>query len=147
MGRPPVGKTAMTGAERQRRYWLKRQADKPVTKPATKPVGTDHAALARARARVAELEQQVKAGADEIAALKRQAKASVDESAMLRGRLAELANRKQRKAASLSTDDPQGPGTPAPQDQPHEREPETQERNQVVRRPVQNNQTNENHAE
>src|SRR5437667_4714478 len=33
MGRPPIGKVAMTGAERVRRYRLKHGADKPVTKP------------------------------------------------------------------------------------------------------------------
>ena len=32
MGRPPIGKRAMTGAERVRRYRLKHSTDKPVTK-------------------------------------------------------------------------------------------------------------------
>ena len=32
MGRPPIGKTAMTGAERVRRYRLKHAAARPVTK-------------------------------------------------------------------------------------------------------------------
>ena len=41
-GRPPIGKTAMTGAERQRRYWLKqRVANKPVPK-----TGADNATIA-----------------------------------------------------------------------------------------------------
>jgi hypothetical protein len=70
MGRPPIGKTAMTGAERVRRYRLKHGADKPVTKPVTKH-STDNVAgkaalkaelmckdreIARLKARVAELE-------------------------------------------------------------------------------------------
>jgi hypothetical protein len=41
MGRPPIGKVAMTGAERVRRYRLKHGADKPVTKPVTKPARED----------------------------------------------------------------------------------------------------------
>ena len=42
MGRPPIGKTAMTGAERQRRYWLnQRVANKPVPNP-----GADNATIA-----------------------------------------------------------------------------------------------------
>ena len=74
MGRPPVGKTAMTGAERQRRYWLKRQADKPVTKPVAKlasaaadvaQIAALNKELARAKARIAELEiGRATAGAD-----------------------------------------------------------------------------------
>jgi cell division septum initiation protein DivIVA len=36
MGRPPIGKVAMTGAERTRLYRLKHS---PVTKPVTKPAG------------------------------------------------------------------------------------------------------------
>lgn len=38
MGRKPIGKTAMTSAERVRRYRLKHGADKPVTEPVTKSV-------------------------------------------------------------------------------------------------------------
>jgi hypothetical protein len=61
MGRPPIGKVAMTGAERTRLYRLKHAADKPVTK-VTKPADPDAAALkkelAQARARLAEAEQQ-----------------------------------------------------------------------------------------
>ena len=54
VGRPPIGKRAMTGAERVRRYRLLHATDKPVTKPAatvTKQAST--AALAR----ITELEQ------------------------------------------------------------------------------------------
>jgi len=57
MGRPPIGKVAMTGAERTRLYRLKLG---PVTKPVTKPAGPSHDALARdlaaAQQRVRELE-------------------------------------------------------------------------------------------
>ena len=35
MGRPPIGKTAMTGAERTRLYRLKLAAAKPAAKPTT----------------------------------------------------------------------------------------------------------------
>ena len=44
MGRPSIGKVAMTGAERTRLYRLKHSAAKPVTKPVT-TLGTDAAAL------------------------------------------------------------------------------------------------------
>ena len=59
MSSPPIGKTAMTGAERVRRYRLKHGVDKPPPKP-----GADHAAatidalqkeLAAAKAQIAEL--------------------------------------------------------------------------------------------
>ncbi len=77
MGRPPIGKTAMTGAERVRRYRLKHAADQPVTKQTssvTKPASPDNAALvkevAQAKARNAELEKAGAAAAAEIAALK-----------------------------------------------------------------------------
>jgi hypothetical protein len=68
MGRPPIGKTAMTDAERMRRYRLKHGKDKPVTKPrapVTKQASPDHAALAKqlaqAKARIAELEAKLRA--------------------------------------------------------------------------------------
>jgi hypothetical protein len=74
MGRPPIGKVAMSGAERVRRYRAKHGTDKPVTKHVTKhvtkPASPDHAALAKelaqAEARIAELEAlgTTKAGAD-----------------------------------------------------------------------------------
>jgi hypothetical protein len=68
MGRPPVGKVAMTGAERMRLHRLKHGTRAPVTKqraPVTKhPVtksGADvaslQAELAQAKARLAEVEQ------------------------------------------------------------------------------------------
>ena len=55
MGRPPIGKVAMSGAERTRLYRLKLAATKPVTKPVTKPSTAD-AELAAAKARIAELQ-------------------------------------------------------------------------------------------
>ena len=59
MGRPPLGKVSMTGAERTRRY----RARLRHTKPVTKSVSPDNAALvrelARARARIGELEMQL----------------------------------------------------------------------------------------
>jgi hypothetical protein len=84
MGRPPIGKVAMTGAERVRRYRHKHGTDKLVTKPAppvTKPTGPDHDALvqelaqakqelAAAKARIVELEKAGAVAAAEIAALK-----------------------------------------------------------------------------
>ena len=37
MGRPPIGKTAMTDAERQRRHRAQFRDSKPVTKSVAKP--------------------------------------------------------------------------------------------------------------
>jgi hypothetical protein len=70
MGRPPIGKTAMTGAERTRRYRARFRDSKPVTKPA----GPDHdalvqelaqtkAALAQAKARISDMGMEVAAQA------------------------------------------------------------------------------------
>ena len=61
MGRPPIGKIAMTDAERMRRY----RAKHPVTKPVTKPSAADTAdsalkqELATAKARIRELEAEL----------------------------------------------------------------------------------------
>jgi hypothetical protein len=57
MGRPPIGKVAMTGAERTRLYRLKHA--KPVTKAVTKSTGTDAAELAQAKARLAEKDARI----------------------------------------------------------------------------------------
>jgi hypothetical protein len=64
MGRPPIGKVAMTNAERVRRHRAQFRNTNPVTKP--KPV-TDTAevaalrhVLAAAKARIAELERGVR---------------------------------------------------------------------------------------
>ena len=59
MGRPPIGKVAMTGAERTRLYRLKHGTAKPVTKSVTKPSSAGSAAPAQAKARIAELEAEV----------------------------------------------------------------------------------------
>ena len=60
MGRPPLGKVSMTGAERTRRY----RARLRHTKPVTKSVSPDNAALVRelaqARARIGELEAELR---------------------------------------------------------------------------------------
>jgi hypothetical protein len=62
MGRPPVGKQAMSGAERQRRYLARLLRD---AKPATTPFDTGaqelaqtRKELAEAKARIADLEKQ-----------------------------------------------------------------------------------------
>jgi chromosome segregation ATPase len=97
MGRPPIGKVAMTVAERVRRYRLK-HPDKPVTNK-----------LAAAKAEIAALKQELAQAKSEIAALKaelqalrdgRQAKAGTDanaEIAMLKHYIAEI--EQQRDAA------------------------------------------------
>lgn len=54
MGRPPIGKIAMTGAERVRRYRERQRAETPVTKHVTKQ---DE----RATARIAALEAELRA--------------------------------------------------------------------------------------
>jgi hypothetical protein len=68
MGRPPIGKVAMTSAERVRRHRRRHGLDRPVTKPATKPstdkpvtkpAGPDRAALMDRVALVNELVQSV----------------------------------------------------------------------------------------
>jgi hypothetical protein len=70
MGRPPIGKVAMSGAERVRLYRLRHGADRPVTKPVTEPgagnagevaalrqeLAQARAELAKASARAQELE-------------------------------------------------------------------------------------------
>jgi hypothetical protein len=100
MGRPPIGKRAMSGAERVRRYRLKHGTDRPVTKPVTKPaiagdamaqelaqqaavtldaatatINTLKKMLALAEARIAELEKAGTVAAAEIAALKAELRA------------------------------------------------------------------------
>jgi hypothetical protein len=63
MGRPPIGKTAMTDAERMRRYRLKHGTAKPVTKLAD----PDHAMLVK---ELAAAKVTIQAQAAEIARLK-----------------------------------------------------------------------------
>src|SRR5947209_13858688 len=52
MGRPPLGRIAMTSTERSRRHRLKHRPEQPATKP------SGDAALATAHARIAELERE-----------------------------------------------------------------------------------------
>jgi hypothetical protein len=67
MGRPPIGKVAMTGAERTRLYRLKHATAKPAPKPTTAALERE---LAAAKARIAELEKANAVAAAEIATLK-----------------------------------------------------------------------------
>ena len=59
MGRPPIGKIAMTAAERVRRYRLRHGTDKPVTKPATKRSADKTTGLLKARIRDLEAESMI----------------------------------------------------------------------------------------
>lgn len=88
MGRPPVGKAAMSGAERTRRYRDRLRHNKPVTKPAR----PDHAALVRELAQVkAELAQAKPLFEAELAQAKAQAMALVEtELAQAKARIEEL---------------------------------------------------------
>jgi hypothetical protein len=52
MGRPPIGKVAMTGAERVRLHRLKHGITKTVTKPVTKPASPSYDALVQELAAV-----------------------------------------------------------------------------------------------
>jgi hypothetical protein len=59
MGRPPIGKQAMTDAERQRRHRAAQPVTKPVTKPAAQPAAKPDRRdqqIASLKARIAELE-------------------------------------------------------------------------------------------
>jgi hypothetical protein len=66
MGRPPIGKVAMSGAERMRRL----RAKHPVTKPVTKPASADSARL---EARIRKLEDENANLRDENAKLRARA--------------------------------------------------------------------------
>jgi hypothetical protein len=63
MGRPPIGKRAMTGIERLHRHRAKLRAGKLETKHETKSAGPPDAALARelaqVKARIAALEAKL----------------------------------------------------------------------------------------
>jgi hypothetical protein len=100
MGRRPVGKVAMTGAERQRRYWLKRRA----VKPAPKPGGT-------AAAEIEALQKELAAAKAEITALK---------DDLLHARLAFRFGPKRREPAKPKTERP-----PLPPDEERERQIKT----------------------
>jgi hypothetical protein len=83
MGRPPIGKVAMTTAERVRRYRLKHGTDKPVTKPVTK-AAPDHTALAQAKQELAQARAEITALKDQLARERKRheaAEAKVDNAA------------------------------------------------------------------
>jgi hypothetical protein len=65
MGRSPIDKVAMTGAERLRRYRLKHGVTKPVTKPGAADAALAQE-LARARAEITELRLEAAAQAQAI---------------------------------------------------------------------------------
>jgi len=69
MGRPPIGKTAMTDAERMRRNRAKHATKKPVAKPVTKSVTAEATEVERLGAENAVLRQQ---RPREVADLRRQ---------------------------------------------------------------------------
>ena len=82
MGRPPVGKVAMTGAERTRLYRLKHGAE---TKPVTKPADAAHDALVR---ELAEAQAEIERLRKEAATAKPAKAAPVsDEMRELEGKL------------------------------------------------------------
>jgi hypothetical protein len=56
MGRPPIGKHALSGAERQRRYMAKLLAGKPSV---TKPAQADTAEIDKLKTHIAELERKL----------------------------------------------------------------------------------------
>jgi hypothetical protein len=59
MGRPPIGKHAMSAAERQRRHRAQFRDTKPVTKPTAPQPDERDREIAALKARVAELERQL----------------------------------------------------------------------------------------
>jgi hypothetical protein len=87
VGRPPIGKVAMTAAERMRLYRRKLAAAKPVTKPVTKPASDGDDALVKelvqAKTRIAELEREL-TGEREVNAARAAPRDNKD------GRIAEL---------------------------------------------------------
>jgi hypothetical protein len=58
MGRPPIGKHALSGAERQRRYMAKLLAGKPSVTKSAQPDGIKDREIATLKARIAELERR-----------------------------------------------------------------------------------------
>jgi len=58
MGRPPIGKQAMSGAERTRRYRAKLRHSAPVTKPAGGNARAFEARITALKRRIAELERR-----------------------------------------------------------------------------------------
>jgi phage shock protein A len=98
MGRPPIGKTAMSGAERMRRLRAKR----PVTKPVTKP---DTADTAKLEARIHELEDELARERDRRESAEAKAKTAAHQDAgALEDRLKrfEIENAMVRKALRVA---------------------------------------------
>jgi len=71
MGRPPIGKVAMTSTERVHRFRAKHRTGKPETKHETKPGIDTLLAFAKLKARIAELERQLTQAHKRIAGLER----------------------------------------------------------------------------
>jgi hypothetical protein len=71
MGRPPIGKVAMTSTERVHRFRAKRRTGKPETKHETKPGLDTLLMFAKLKARIAELERQLTQAHKRIAGLER----------------------------------------------------------------------------
>ena len=90
MSRPPIGETAMTGAERVRRYRLKHGAGKPVTKLA----GLNSAALAK---NLAQAEARSLVLEAELARVRQQATLAAAEIAGLKGELVRMRKRRVEK--------------------------------------------------
>jgi predicted RNase H-like nuclease (RuvC/YqgF family) len=110
VGRPPLGKTAMSGAERTRRYRAKFRHSEPVTKPtraadadrlitetklhialaqANEQIAALQKGLAQAKARIAELEAKRKRDGRRLVRSARQ-DSSFSEVGKLRGEIAKL---------------------------------------------------------
>jgi hypothetical protein len=72
MGRPPIGKVAMTGAERVRRFRAKQRAEQPVTErnetPVTKQGAADGAEIERLKAENERLRKELTAAREDVAA-------------------------------------------------------------------------------
>jgi len=78
MGRPPIGKVAMTGAERVRLHRLKHGTAKPVTKPVTIQKSASDEARIRQLAVIERLEAQLAERDRDIARLREELKAKPD---------------------------------------------------------------------
>jgi chromosome segregation ATPase len=112
MGRPPIGKRAMTGAERTRRYRELYRRTHPVTKP---PSARElEAELEQARNRIGQLEAEIEKlrkqaaappvnqPSNEIAALRQQLAQAQAELERVRGELARAVAEQPVDRASLS---------------------------------------------
>jgi hypothetical protein len=104
MGRPPVGKVAMTGAERTRLYRLKHGTVTPVTKPAPDALAQE---LAAAQQRIRELEAALAAKpaskpvSEELRQLRGELMRSQLEAGRLQQELAEARRAEPKQVAEL----------------------------------------------